>query len=282
MVSVVGPPGSTRALARSLVSQLAAFRAPNDLRMLAAFDPEDKGEWGWMKWLPHARSEVRPRQGGEAPPVLLADSPELLARLLEGELGPRLEQLGRLDEQGAISGRDTPLAGPRLVLFVDGFSPQVPGGAAGARSATVMERGHRLRLTLILLTDAPDARAVGGRRRGCVLTPSAATVEERRGDAAGAGRAFGRTPRDLGLCEAVARSLAPLRLEDRDADAPSPTRCACSTCSAPARRRTSTRRRPGASARPRELRVPIGVTAGGEPSHSTSSRQPRAAWARTG
>ena len=264
VVSVVGPPGSTRALARSLVSQLAAFRAPNDLQVLAAFDPEDKGEWEWMKWLPHARSSVRPAKGGEAPPVLLADSPELLARLLDGELGPRLEQLGRIDEQGTISGRDTPLAGPRLVIIVDGFSPK----SQVARLASirdVMERGHRLQTTLILLTDAPEREPSEADVR-VVLTPSAATIEERRGDARRRSEGVWPDAADLGLCEAVARSLAPLRLEDHDSDAPVTDdirlldllghRSAADIDPAQTWRERSPRER---------LRVPIGVTAGGEP-----------------
>jgi DNA segregation ATPase FtsK/SpoIIIE, S-DNA-T family len=264
VVSVVGPPASTRALARSMVSQLAAFRAPNDLRVLAAFDPEDKRDWEWMKWLPHVRSSAQQAKGAKAPPVLLADSPELLARLLDGELGPRLEQLGRIDEQGSISGRETPLAGPRLVIIVDGFSPK----SQVARLASirdVMERGDRLQTTLILLTDAPEREPSEADVR-MVLTPSAATIEERRGDARRRSEGVWPDAADRGLCEAVARSLAPLRLEDHDSDAPVTDdvrmldlighRSAADIDPAQTWREHSPRER---------LRVPIGVTAGGEP-----------------
>jgi len=265
VVSMVGPPDSTRALARSLVSQLVAFRAPNDLRVLAAFDPEDIADWEWMKWLPHARSSARPPKGAKGPPpVLLADSPELLARLLDGELGPRIEQLGRIDEQGSISGRDTPLAGPRLVIIVDGYSPK----SQVARLASirdVMERGTRLQTTLILLTDAPEREPSEADVR-VVLTPSAATIEERRGDERRRSEGVWPDSADAGLCEAIARSLAPLRLEDHDSGAPVTDdvrlldlighRSAQDIDPAQTWRERSPRER---------LRVPIGVTSGGEP-----------------
>src|SRR3954463_6010646 len=83
VVSIVGAPESCRGLARSLISQIAAFRAPSDVRLLAAFDRHATSDWEWMKWLPHARAEVRARQDAPSalpPPVLLADSAEVLDR----------------------------------------------------------------------------------------------------------------------------------------------------------------------------------------------------------
>jgi len=265
VVSVVGPPDTVRALARSLISQLAAFRAPNDLRLLAAFDPEDTTEWEWMKWLPHARSSARPAKGAsKPPPVLLADSTELLARLLDGELGPRLEQLGRIEEQGPGAADRAALAGPRLVIVVDGFSPK----SEIARLASIrdaMERGDRLQTTLILLTDAPEREPSEADVR-VVVTPSAATIEERRGDERKRSEGVWPDAADAGLCEAIARSLAPLRLEDHDSGAPVVDdvrlldlfghRSVSDIDTVRTWRERSPRER---------LRVPIGVTTGGEP-----------------
>jgi hypothetical protein len=48
VVSVVGAPEAARALSRSLVCQLAVFRAPDDLRVLAYYEPPAAEEWECM------------------------------------------------------------------------------------------------------------------------------------------------------------------------------------------------------------------------------------------
>jgi S-DNA-T family DNA segregation ATPase FtsK/SpoIIIE len=265
VVSVVGPPAGGRALARSFVSQLAAFRAPDDLRLLAAYDPPSAAEWEWMKWLPHARAEVRARQDAPdllPPPILLADSTEALGRLLEGEIGPRLEQLQRLEEQKLTSEAPRVVA-PHLVLFVDGWSPH----AAAARMPLlqeVFERGDRLGVTAVLIADASEREPSEADLR-IVLSPgAAAAVEDRRTTGS---RVEGVWPDagDLGLCEAIARALAPLRLEDRDAG-PTPADEVRALDLLGLRSpgevdpRETWRRRP----RREELRVPIGVSTTGE------------------
>ncbi|MGH2846966.1 MAG: hypothetical protein ACRDL0_13265, partial [Thermoleophilaceae bacterium] len=216
VVTVVGAAEPARGLARSLVSQLSVFRAPDDVRVLASYKPPAAADWEWIKWLPHARAEVRARQDAPdllPPPILLASSEESLGRLLEGEIGPRLEQLARLDEENLTSGRRR-LAAPHLVLFVDGWSPD----SAAARMPLmreVLERGDRLAVTAVLLADSTASEPSEADIR-IVLSPgAAAAVEERRGEG---GRAEGVWPdsADLGLCEAIARTLAPLRLEDRE------------------------------------------------------------------
>jgi S-DNA-T family DNA segregation ATPase FtsK/SpoIIIE len=215
VVSIVGTPGEARALARSLVSQVAAFRAANDVRVLTAYGRPDAGEWDWMKWLPHARAGTRASaETRGAPPLLLADSTERLAQLLESEVGPRLEQLQRLEEESMTRGQPR-VSAPRLLVLVDGWSPR----SAAARMPLmreVLERGERLNVTAILLADGTDREPSEADVR-IVLSPgAAATVEERR---EGGARWSGVWPdaADLGLSEALARALAPLRLEDREA-----------------------------------------------------------------
>jgi DNA segregation ATPase FtsK/SpoIIIE, S-DNA-T family len=266
VVTVVGALEAGRALARSLVSQLAAFRAPDDLRVLASYEPPAAGDWEWIKWLPHARAEVRARQDAPdllPPPILLASSEESLGRLLEGEIGPRLEQLARLDEENLGSARPR-LAAPHLVLFVDGWSPE----SAAARMPLmreVLERGDRLAVTAVLLAESSEREPSEADVR-IVLSPgAAATVEERRGEG---GRVEGVWPdaADLGLCEAIARTLAPLRLEDRESGpATSDEVRALDLLGL----RAAAEVDPVASWRPRprreQLRVPIGMGAAGEP-----------------
>jgi S-DNA-T family DNA segregation ATPase FtsK/SpoIIIE len=266
VVTVVGDAEAGRALARSLVSQLAVFRAPDDLRVMASYEPPAAEGWEWVKWLPHARAEVRSRQDAPEllpPPILLASSDEALGRLLEGEVGPRLEQLARLDEENLTSTRPR-LAGPHLVLFVDGWSPD----SAAARMPLmreVLEQGDRLAVTAVLLAESTADEPSEADVR-IVLSPgAAATVEERRGEG---GRAEGVWPdaADLGLCEAIARTLAPLRLEDRErgpagADEVRALELLGLRAGAPVDPRSSWRPRP----RREQLRVPIGVGEAGEP-----------------
>jgi S-DNA-T family DNA segregation ATPase FtsK/SpoIIIE len=217
VASIVGDPGEARGLVRSIASQLATFRAPGDLRMMATYTREHAGEWEWMKWLPHARSEVRARQDAPdllPPPILLADSSERLSELLEGEIGPRLEQLQRLEEQATANAGEITIGSPRLVLFVDGWSPHSVA-ARHPLMREVMDRGHRLGVTVICLADSPEREPSEADVR-VVLSPAGpATVEERRGEGQ---RWEGVWPDsgDVGLSEALARALAPLRLEDRD------------------------------------------------------------------
>jgi DNA segregation ATPase FtsK/SpoIIIE, S-DNA-T family len=266
VVTLVGAPEAGRALARSLVSQLAVFRAPDDLRVLASYDPSAADAWEWIKWLPHARAEVRARQDAPdllPPPILLASSEESLARLLEGEIGPRLEQLARLDEENLASSRPR-LAAPHLVLFVDGWSPDAPA-ARMPLMREVLERGDRLAVTAVLLADSTAGEPSEADVRVVLSPGAAATVEERRGEG---GRTEGVWPdsADLGLCEAIARTLAPLRLEDRERGPAGADEVRALDLLG---LRSAAEVDPVAGWRPRprreQLRVPIGVGATGEP-----------------
>jgi DNA segregation ATPase FtsK/SpoIIIE, S-DNA-T family len=55
VLAVTGPPDRTRALARAVVCQLAAFHAPDDLRILATHPSTASPLWDWLEWLPHTR-----------------------------------------------------------------------------------------------------------------------------------------------------------------------------------------------------------------------------------
>ena len=217
IVSVVGEAEDARALARALVAQLAAFRAPADLRILAAYDDDGAEEWRWLKWLPHARAEVRSRQdvpGLVPPPVLMAGSTARLAQLLEGELGPRLEQIERLREQGA-GARTVRIEAPQLVLFIDGLSASGEAGRLPILRQAI-ERAAELRLTVVWLSRSVDTEPSEVEAR-CVIAPGGSAVVEERGEGSGRWEAVWPDRGDPGICEAVARELAPLKLEDREA-----------------------------------------------------------------
>ncbi len=218
VVSVVGDPSRARALARAIIAQLAAFRAPGDVRVMAVYDSAAGDEWEWLKWLPHGRAEVRARQDAPdllPPPILLAASPQRLGDLLEGELGPRLEQLRRIEEQGPLT-QETGVTAPRLVIFVDGFSPH-SSAARLPQLREALDRGRLLNVTTICLTDAPEREPSEADLRVVLSANGSATVEERWPEVR---RWEGVWPDagDVGLCEGIARELAPLRLADSDSE----------------------------------------------------------------
>jgi len=224
VVTVIGAPERTRALLRALLIQLAAFHAPSELRILAAFPPAARSAWNWLKWLPHVRAPVGDDTAA-LPLCRLAETPEQLVRLLEEELRPRLAQRARLvGDRADPGGHATPPAGtapwarepaePRLVVILDGFStryelarlPLVQDlleGAAGAGVTVVCLAESRAaepaQLALRIELDGFDGQQL--------------SVQE----TAPGGRRFGGIPDQSGLafCETIARSLAPLRLEPR-------------------------------------------------------------------
>ena len=116
----------------------------------------------------------------------------------------------------------------------------------------VLDRGDRLAVTAVLLAGSKADEPSEADVRIELSPGAAATVEERRGDG---GRLEGVWPdaADTGLCEAIARTLAPLRLEDRD--------------SGPAKRR----RRAGARAARRGLGLP-GSTRGAAGARARAAR----------
>jgi S-DNA-T family DNA segregation ATPase FtsK/SpoIIIE len=79
ILSLTGPPARTRALARSLVCQLAAFHAPDDLQILPTHPGSARAAWEWMRWLPHTRDPTARAPGAR---------PHLLAILDTTEAGP--------------------------------------------------------------------------------------------------------------------------------------------------------------------------------------------------
>jgi len=221
VVAVVGTPERTRALLRPLLTQLVAFHAPGELQILAAFPPAARSSWTWLKWLPHVRAPVR--DGGAAvPPCRLAETPEQVVSLLEQELQPRLAQRVRGAGEPADPGghaaasagtalRVGELAEPRLVVVLDGFSA----------------RGELARLPLV--QDLLDGAAGAGVTVLCLAESRAAEPAQLElrievdgeqlsvHETALGGRRFGGTPDQSGtaFCEAITRSLAPLRLEPR-------------------------------------------------------------------
>ncbi|HYY78730.1 MAG TPA: type VII secretion protein EccCa [Actinomycetes bacterium] len=249
VLSVVGDPAAARAVARALVCQLAAFHAPDDLRMAFCYGDAADADWDWVKWLPHSR---HPRAGdGPDPARMVAADLEQLAALLGPELDAR---------RAARHAGDGPPPGAHLLVLVDALARPARAAALGQLAAGPRDLG----VTVVALAgarrDEPPAvdlrLAVG--RGGLRL--------EAAGEA-GAPLAAGRP--DLvapPVAEALARRLAPLRLS---ADAPERALVSDVGLGELLGLGDVAALDPAATWRSRParefLRVPIGVTAAGEP-----------------
>ncbi|HEU4397423.1 MAG TPA: FtsK/SpoIIIE domain-containing protein [Actinomycetota bacterium] len=251
VLALTGPRDRVRALARALLCQLATFHAPDDLRILAGFPPAALPAWEWLKWLPHIR-HAAPGMGG-MPGCLLAETPAQLAALLDREVGPRL---------AGVAAGPSPHLVAVLELVPTGRGAQGPPlldellDRAAAAGVTVVwlagdSAGEPSELAARLLVDEHGTAtfqetAPGGRR-----------IDAIRADAAG-----------LAVCEAIARKLAPLRLDRRPAAVPAgPVRLLdlLGTDDRPVEPAAGTRLPEVTRRRPELLRVPVGVRPGGEP-----------------
>lgn len=56
-LELAGDAQMTRALARALICHMATFVSPQTLKIAVLCSEAAKGEWEWLKWLPHLRSE---------------------------------------------------------------------------------------------------------------------------------------------------------------------------------------------------------------------------------
>ena len=206
ILAVTGAREHARSWARTLMNQLAAWRAPHDVRLLTAFEPEDAESWEWGKWLPHQR--VDPNVPGR---FLFARSMGELDALLEPELRPRLEQLRRIAEAG-VGGREIPLVAPELVVILDGYSPDHPANELPA-FRELLTRARQLKCVLILLCDAREQEPSHIDARLTVPERGAGAWELWGQDAPSIPELF-LDHVDLGTSEATARTLTPLRLAE--------------------------------------------------------------------
>ena len=105
---------SVRALARSLVAQLAALCSPLDVDIVVLC-ADGAERWRWTTWLPHCA----PQDGQNCRAMVGFDGAQAAARI--AELTVRLEA-----RQGALRGSDEPWPGRRTVLVLDRGDPLGP------------------------------------------------------------------------------------------------------------------------------------------------------------
>ncbi|MCK8678153.1 type VII secretion protein EccCa [Streptomyces lichenis] len=120
----------TRALARALVGQLAAFHSPDDLWIALCVSDERRADWEWVKWLPH---HLHPQETDGAGPARMTGA---AFGELEDLLGPEFLERPAFDPE-ALPGREEPFT----VIVVDGGT--VPGGhrldGPGLRNTVVLD-----------------------------------------------------------------------------------------------------------------------------------------------
>lgn len=265
VLSINGQRPATRALLRSILCQVATFHAPDEVRVVAYYPPAAAQEWSWLKWLPHSRRlrQVKVEQHAPEPLCMLADTLAEYDDLLTKQIKPELDRRRKLStdqrEQGAAQMK------PHLICILDGFTPDSPLSQLPVINE-LFQDAARLGVTVVCLVDehhqepsAVQARlevfrdghwlrfeenALGGQRLEGVL-------------------ADGITP---AISEQIARKLAPLTLAEKGAqrDLSQDIRLleVLGIASADALDPAHTwQPRP----LPQLLRVPIGMSAEGEP-----------------
>ncbi|HET9105013.1 MAG TPA: FtsK/SpoIIIE domain-containing protein [Solirubrobacteraceae bacterium] len=173
VVGIVGEREQAIALARALVCQAAVLHGPADL-MIAVFTEEPaRGEWDWVKWLPHTRDAA----GGSERLVAVGvkDGTALGAELTEHD--PEEDErriLAVLDSPGLIEGRGAAgrgllRAGPHISgIVIARSSERLPAACttvieladeAGEARASRPQLGERVDPVLICGVSRETARA---------------------------------------------------------------------------------------------------------------------------
>ncbi|MFJ2261094.1 type VII secretion protein EccCa [Streptomyces sp. NPDC087844] len=129
-VLIRGDEEQIRSAGRAVAAQLAVFHAPEDVWVALCVSDERRGEWEWLKWLPHAHH--RSDRDGAGPVRLVAPS----ATELDNLLGAEFQERPAFDPD-AVPGREEPFT----VIVVDGG--RVPPGhrldGQGFRNAVVLD-----------------------------------------------------------------------------------------------------------------------------------------------
>ncbi len=219
VLAIHGKRSQTRALLQTLLCQVVAFHAPEDVRCMAYFPEESSAEWSWLKWLPHVRRlrQVKAEQQ-QAPDhmCMLADTVEDVNDLLLNQIKPELDRRRRLSEdkerQQSAAGQTTL---PHLFVILDAFSPfsalgQLPEVEALLRDAA------QFGVTVICLVDDQKQEPAQVQAR-LSIAPSGMInyAEMKLGGQRSEGIVLDTV--DLKICERIARALAPLSLAEAGA-----------------------------------------------------------------
>lgn len=200
-VQLVGDVDAERELAYAMVSQLAAWHAPTDVRIVFCIDPQLHDQWSWVKWLPHIQHPTQRDGAGEQ--RMFATSAAELNQVTEG-LSASLE--------------DAPA---HIVLVVDG----IPGVSADSLSTP---QTQVTTLEVSRLRERP--KRVEAQVAVLEVRPEELTLHRRQSSGQLARTSLGRPDGvPMIMAELLARGLAPYRMpitrsgtEEEEADDDSP------------------------------------------------------------
>lgn len=126
---------AARAMIRAALCQLALFHPPEEMWIAVCAEDEVRGEWEWLKWLPHSQHPHETDGAGALRMIATAFTD------LEDQLGSEFAERPAYDPDAA-PGRDEPF----VVVVVDGAA--VPGGhrfdGPGYRNAVVLDLSETL------------------------------------------------------------------------------------------------------------------------------------------
>lgn len=215
-VSVIGKRPATRALVRAMLCQMAALHAPDDVRIIASFDPAATQEWSWMKWLPHARRLRRTKEPSAQGEIyaMLADNPNDLREILENQLLPELERRQKLRADNRNDGVN--LNKPHFVIIIDDFKPKTPIAQIPIVDDLLRTPGGQ-GVTVILLVDDTRQEPSTVNARIEITNGGFLSFEETQLNGV---RRKGVFPdrAEVEASEKIARALAPIALSEQGAE----------------------------------------------------------------
>ncbi|WP_189134925.1 FtsK/SpoIIIE domain-containing protein [Wenjunlia tyrosinilytica] len=192
VLGLAGPAPRVRALARSVVAQLAALHGPSALELVLLACDEQAEAWSWMRWLP----QLRPAQGQDCRLLLGLDADQQQRRI--AELSARLE---------------LPPPKRATVVVVDESS----GRRVRGDVARLLERGPAAGIHALHITADPQRLSPVCGARAVLTGEVAAYLDVTLPD----GSAMGEVVADAvspAWAERFARALSPLR----EAEGPRP------------------------------------------------------------
>lgn len=214
-LSLVGQRDATCGLARAMLCQVAAFHAPDDVRILAYFLREAVDQWSWLKWLPHTRRlryvRSETKDAGE-PQCLLADTVEDFQRLLVSQVMPEIERRRTLLGEGRRT-QHAVEALPRFILVLDGFSPR-SAVAQLPEVAELLRQGATLGVTTLCLAQNRSEEPAALQARLETTSSGWITFSE---TSSGGRRIEGIIPdhAPVEIAERISRGLAPLVMTEQ-------------------------------------------------------------------
>lgn len=219
VLAIDGNRSVTRALARALLCQIAAFHSPEDVRCMVYFPETVTEEWQWLKWLPHVRRlrQIKAeKQYAPDPLCMLANTADDVNDLLLNQIRPELDRRRRLSEdKERRQDAQADYMSPHLFVLLDDFSPHNAVGQLAELEA-LFHDAAKFGVTVICLVDDLSQEPAQVQARLSISDIGIVDYEEIK---LGGQRVESMTPDvvDPELCERVARSLAPLSLAEAGA-----------------------------------------------------------------